>query len=75
MVNASGANLGTMTFMNGDCNEDNYVGSDDYLILNSAFDTDPTSLLWDPAADLNGDSYVGTDDYLLLNGAFDVTGD
>jgi|GEM_PF-3517525 len=75
VVSASGANLGTMTFLNGDSNEDNYVGSDDYLVLNSAFDTEPTSLQWDPAADLNGDSYVGTDDYLLMNTAFDITGD
>lgn len=61
--------------INGDCNGDNYVGSDDYLILNTAFDTSTGDTNFDSRADLNGDNYVGTDDYLILNQNFDREGD
>ena len=60
---------------NGDCDGDNYIGTDDYLILNDSFDKVSEDITFDPRADLNLDNYVGTDDYLLLNANFDVTGD
>ena len=60
---------------NGDCNGDNYVGNDDYFILNRAFDTSTGEANFDPRADLNGDGYVGSDDYLILNQNFDKEGD
>ncbi len=59
----------------GDCDGDNYVGSNDYLILNAAFDTSVADAGFDARADLNGDGYVGTDDYLILNENFDNSGD
>ncbi len=58
----------------GDCNGDNYVGTDDYLILNNAFDTSIGEPGFDPRADLDGDGYVGTDDYQIFNNEFDSTG-
>lgn len=61
--------------LNGDCNGDNYIGTDDYLILNDAFDTSLGDAGFDSRADLNGDGYVGTDDYLILNENFDLSGD
>lgn len=63
------------SLLNGDCNGDNYIGTDDYLILNAAFDTSVGDAGFDPRADLNGDGYVGTDDYLILNENFDKSGD
>lgn len=59
----------------GDCNGDNFVGTDDYLILNSAYDSSEGEPGFDPRADLDGDGYVGTDDYLIFNGEFDSTGE
>lgn len=59
----------------GDCNGDNYVGTDDYLILNNAFDTSIGEPGFDPRADLDGDGYVGTDDYQIFNNEFDSTGE
>jgi hypothetical protein len=60
---------------NGDVNGDNYVGTDDYILLSGAFDTvmgDPAYL---PTADLNGDGVVNTDDYLILSEHFDTYGE
>lgn len=68
-------NLGNIVVDGGDCDGNNLVNTDDYLILNAAFDSgvgDPTYV---KDADLNGDNYVGTDDYLILNDSFDTTGD
>ena len=59
----------------GDCNGDNYVGTDEYLIFNSAFDCVPGDEGFDLRADLNGDGRVCTDDYMLLNENFDAVGD
>lgn len=64
-----------VSVVNGDCNSNNYIGTDDYLILNAAFDTIVGDAGFDPRADLNGDGYVGTDDYLILNESFDLSGD
>jgi|GEM_PF-6798139 len=61
--------------LNGDCDGDNYIGTDDYLILNGSFDKVSEDITFDPRADLNLDNYVGTDDYLLLNANFDVAGE
>lgn len=73
-VTDTGATV-NFSLTNGDCNGDNYIGTDDYLILNSAFDTTPDDWLWDARGDLNDDGYVGTDDYLIINTNFDRTGD
>lgn len=69
----NGANL-NYSLRNGDCNGDDTVGTDDYLILNSAFDTSEEDANYEITADLNQDRSVGTDDYLLLNNNFDLSG-
>ncbi len=74
-VTFSTATLVNAILPNGDCDGNNYVGTDDYLILNRAFDTSVGGAGFDPRADLNGDGYVGTDDYLILNENFDMSGD
>lgn len=74
-VTKNGADLGTIQLILGDLNGDNYIGSDDYLILNNTFDKGVGDSGYDPRADINGDDYVGTDDYLILNQNFDKTGD
>ena len=70
--NATNANV---TLLNGDCDNSNYIGTDDYLILNAAFDTSPSDTGWDARADLDGNELVGTDDYLILNKNFDLAGE
>lgn len=72
----SGSSTATVNFslMNGDVNGDNYVGTDDYLMLSDAFDSSIGDPNFEPNADLNGDGYVGTDDYLILNNNFDQSG-
>jgi|GEM_PF-6256660 len=59
----------------GDCDNDDYIGTDDYLIVSNAFDTVEGDPLWDPRADLTQDGVVTTDDYLLVSANFDVFGD
>jgi|GEM_PF-5712912 len=61
--------------INGDCDGDNYIGSDDYLILSNSFDTVQGSPSYDARADLDGSGDVGTDDYIILNLNFDINGD
>jgi len=65
----------TFDLINGDCDGNNSIGTDDYLILNSSFDTSLGDAGFDSRGDLNRDEYVGTDDYLILNKSFDVDGD
>jgi hypothetical protein len=65
----------TVTLINGDINGDNYIGTNDYLRINSSFDRSLGDSGFDTDADLNGDHYVGTDDYLILNDSFDLSGD
>lgn len=60
---------------NGDCNRDNYVGTDDYLIVNAAFDKAMGQPGFDQRSDLDGDGFIGTDDYLIVNANFDLYGD
>lgn len=69
---------------NGDITGDNYVGTDDYLILNDYFDWNSTDAGWNTVgpngfapvdADLNGNGAVTTDDYLIVNANFDKFGD
>jgi len=72
---ATNASSILVSMVNGDCDRDNYVGTDDYLILNTSFDLSPADSAFDVRADLSGDAYVGTDDYLILNSSFDTHGD
>jgi len=60
---------------NGDCDGDDTVTTDDYLILNNAFDTEPGDANYDVRADLSDNGPVTTDDYLAFNQNFDVSGD
>jgi|GEM_PF-5712918 len=66
---------GTFSLSAGDADNDNYIGTDDYTILNAAFDTSIGDPGWDARADFNGDGTISTDDYLLLNNNFDRDGD
>lgn len=59
----------------GDADGDNYIGTDDYLILNASFDLYKGDPGFDPRADFDGNGYVGTDDYYRMNAAWDQEGD
>jgi|GEM_PF-2569300 len=63
-----------ITMALGDADGDNYVGSDDYLALNAAFDTNAGDDDFNDQVDFNLDGYIGSDDYLVLNHYFDTTG-
>lgn len=63
-----------VTIALGDADGDNYVGSDDYLALNAAFDTNAGDDDYNDQVDFNLDGYIGSDDYLVLNHYFDTTG-
>ena len=79
-------NVGTITFttddvtdqnvsiLNGDCDNNNLINTDDYLILSGSFDLvvgDPNFVA---GADLDGNGLVNTDDYLILSNNFDNVG-
>lgn len=59
----------------GDCDNNDFINTDDYIILSNAFDTIEGDGGFDVRADLDGNGYVNTDDYLLLNVSFDTAGD
>lgn len=63
------------SLLNGDCDGDNYIGTNDYLIVSNSFDKGLGEAGYDPRADLNNDGTVNTDDYLILNENFDTYGD
>ena len=60
---------------NGDCDRDNYIGTNDYLVLNATFDKWAGEPGFDDRGDLDGDGYAGSDDYLILSKNFDTYGD
>lgn len=72
---STGTKIVEVECLNGDINNDNYVGTDDYLILNDAYDSMEGDPNWVDAADLNGDGIVNSDDYELLNASFDTVGE
>lgn len=63
------------TLHNGDCDGNNIVNTDDYLILSNAFDSSTGDPTYNLRADLNQDGIVNTDDYLVLNESFDQVGE
>ena len=65
----------TVLLTNGDCNNDNVVTTDDYLILSDAFDTTVGDPGYDARGDLDGDGFITTDDYLILSDSFDLSGE
>lgn len=65
----------TYVLTNGDADGDNYIGTDDYLLINGSFDKSLGDGGFLANADLNRDDYVGTDDYLIMNDSFDQPGE
>ena len=70
----TGAAKVNFSLLNGDVDGNNYVGTDDYILLSGAVDSIAGELNYSWNADLDGDGYVGTDDYLILNKNFDQSG-
>lgn len=81
-------NLGTITLtgnpqvlpladqlINGDCDDNNIINTDDYLVLSGAFDKAPGDEGYVDSADLDGNNYINTDDYLILSFNFDQSGE
>lgn len=62
------------SLLSGDCDDNDAVTTDDYLIISAAFDTAFGDPGYDFRADLEEDDFVNTDDYLLLSQNFDLSG-
>jgi len=73
-LGSGGATGQNFSPLNGDCNGDNVVTTDDYLILSDSFDKALGDAGYDARADLNGDNSITTDDYLILSTNFDLSG-
>ncbi len=71
----SSATVPLLSLINGDVNNDNFVGFDDFDLLSAAFGLS----LGDPGyvinADLNGDDFIGFDDFDILSANFGLNGD
>lgn len=74
-ITSSNTLVGSLELVNGDCNDDGYIGTDDYLIISNSFDKAFGDAGFLGLADLTGDQYVNTDDYLILNNNFDRLSD
>lgn len=68
-------NMPTMEMPGGDCDNNNVVTTDDYLILSLSFDTSEGDAGYDDRADLDGNKSITTDDYLILSDRFDQEGE
>lgn len=68
----SGVNF---SLINGNCDGNDIVNTDDYLILSASFDLASGDEGYDARADLDGDGLITTDDYLILSNNFDTSGD
>lgn len=74
VLSSTGAVGQNFSPLNGDCDGNNVITSDDYLILSNSFDKSMGDAGYDARADLNGDNSITTDDYLILSNNFDLNG-
>lgn len=74
-IGAGQVNTFSVSLINGDCDNNNLINTDDYLILSGAFDSLPGDSNYDVRADLDGNGFINTDDYLILSSNFDLIGD
>jgi len=73
-ITATGV-LVNFSLINGDCDGDNRVDSDDFDILVDAFGTYVGDPGYDARADLNGDGEINSDDFDILVAHFGFVGD
>lgn len=65
----------SLQFLAGDCDNDDFITTDDYLILSDSFDTSTGDPGFDARADIDGNGSITTDDYLILSTNFDLSGE
>ena len=77
MPNAAHANWVVTEFslINGDIDNDNYVGLSDYDIWAACYDTMLGEPGWNAMADLDGNGYIGGTDYDIWAANYDIMGD
>ena len=63
------------SLINGDVNNANFVGFDDFDILSASFNLSLGDAGYQTGADLNGDDFVGFDDFDILSANFNSAGD
>jgi len=61
--------------INGDVNDDNFIGFDDFDILSGSFNLSEGDTGYISGADLNEDLFVGFDDFDILSANFNTAGD
>ena len=74
-ISGAGTTNVNFSLINGNCDGNDFINTDDYLILSSAFDTALGDPGYDARADLDGNNLINTDDYLILSDNFDSFGD
>jgi len=75
LVLNGGAVVQNFSLINGDVNNDNFVGFDDFDILSASFNLQLGDAGYQAGADLNGDDFVGFDDFDILSANFNTSGD
>ena len=61
-IKPTGNDLGTLTLLTGDVNEDNIVNNSDYDLVKAKLNSKPTSSNWNPIYDFNLDNIVNSRD-------------
>ena len=74
-VALTGSGTFNFSLINGDVNNDNFVGFDDFDILSASFNLSLGDGGYSVGADLNGDDFVGFDDFDILSANFNTSGD
>jgi len=64
-----------VSLINGDVDDDNYVGLTDFAAWKAANNSYPGDPNWNDNADLNGDGYVGLTDFAVWKSNNNTTGD
>jgi len=70
----STATAGSITLINGDIDNDNFIGLDDFNELSNSFNLGFDAAGYNANADLDGDDFVGLDDFNILSNNFNVAG-
>jgi hypothetical protein len=71
-IPAGGQGIANVELINGDSDGNNFVNTDDYLLLSDNFDDIVDA---GTKGDLDQNGWITTDDYLILNESFDLSGE
>lgn len=72
---SSGANIGSISLINGDCDGDNEVGPGDFGVISGAYGSVVGDGNFVAGADLDRDGEVGPSDFGILSSSYGLMGD